>query len=110
MNTQTITTNDIAALSLEVSEVDLTSLLEHLNETLEERVGAEIAESLDDTQLAELLQVQESGDTAAMEQWYANNVSELEEIVADEKAILLGELAENADGIAAATSPEPVAA
>ena len=109
MNTQTITQNDIAQLVSNLPKDEVTTLVDHLNETLEERVGAEIAESLDDNQLAELLQVQDSNDAKAMEQWYTKNVTELEEIVADEKAILLGELAENANSISSAAI-QPAAA
>lgn len=109
MNTQTITQNDIAQLVSNLPKDEVTTLVDHLNETLEERVGAEIAESLDDNQLAELLQVQDSNDAQAMEQWYTKNVTELEEIVADEKAILLGELAENANSISSAAI-QPAAA
>ena len=109
MNTQTITQNDIAQLVSNLPKDEVTTLVDHLNETLEERVGAEIAESLDDNQLAELLQVQDSNDAQAMEQWYTKNVTELEEIVADEKAILLGELAENANNISSAAI-QPAAA
>jgi hypothetical protein len=109
MNTQTITQSDIAQLVSNLPKDEVTALVDHLNETLEERVGAEIAESLDDNQLAELLQVQDSNDAQAMEQWYTKNVTELEEIVADEKAILLGELAENANNISSAAI-QPAAA
>ncbi|MCA9341699.1 hypothetical protein KC952_04185 [Candidatus Saccharibacteria bacterium] len=109
MNTQTITQSDIAQLVSNLPKDEVTTLVDHLNETLEERVGAEIAESLDDNQLAELLQVQDSNDAQAMEQWYTKNVTELEEIVADEKAILLGELAENANNISSAAI-QPAAA
>jgi hypothetical protein len=109
MNTQTITQSDIAQLVSNLPKDEVTALIDHLNETLEERVGAEIAESLDDNQLAELLKVQDSNDTQAMEQWYTKNVTELEEIVADEKAILLGDLAENANSISSAAI-QPAAA
>jgi hypothetical protein len=79
--------------------VSARTLLAHLNEQLEERVGAEITEALSDEKLAEFVEVQESDDDEKVGAWLQANVPELQEIVQDEIDILLGELAENADGL-----------
>lgn len=78
---------------------DVDALLEHLNETLEERVGAEVVASLDDEKLKELSDLQESGTDDRLVEWMTTNVPELSDITKDEIDILLGELAENADDI-----------
>jgi len=88
---------DEAGIDLTGQDVD--ALLAHLNRTLEERVGTEITESLDDTQLDELLAVQENGSDEEVGAWLEKNVPELQEITQDEIDILLGELSENADSI-----------
>lgn len=73
--------------------------LQHVNDTLDERVGTEITESLNDDQLKELLDVQEKGTDEEVGAWLDKNVPELQEIAQDEIDILLGELAENADNV-----------
>ena len=84
---------------IDLTGQDVHALLAHLNQTLEERVGTEITESLDDTQLEALLAVQENGSDEEVGAWLEKNVPELQEITQDEIDILLGELSENADGI-----------
>ena len=84
---------------IDLTGQDIDALLAHLNQTLEERVGTEITESLDDAQLDELLAVQENGSDEEVGAWLEKNVPELQEITQDEIDILLGELAENADSI-----------
>jgi len=74
-------------------------LLDHLNATLEERVGAEVTESLTDEQLATLVDLQEKASDEEIGAWLSTNVPELQEITQDEIDIILGELAENTDGI-----------
>lgn len=88
---------DEAGINLAGQNVD--TLLAHLNQTLEERVGTEITESLSDEQLEELLTLQENGSDEEVGAWLDQNVPELQEITQDEIDILLGELAENADGV-----------
>lgn len=78
---------------------DVEALLDHLNETLDERVGAEVASSLDDDKLKELADLQESGTDQQLVDWMQANVPQLGDITKDEIDILLGELAENADDL-----------
>lgn len=96
---QFITKATLAAVGISIKPEDEATLLEHLNTTLQERVGLEITDSLDDSQLEALAALQESGDEAAIQQWLVANVPELNDIIKDEIDILLGELAENTDGI-----------
>lgn len=94
-----ITEDALKQLGISLEGRDINSLLQHLNETLEERVGAEITDALDDTQLKTLLDLQEKATDEEVGQWMQANVPEFEQIVQDEIDIVLGELAENVDGI-----------
>lgn len=97
MNQQFITLEILEEFGINLDGKDVDALLTHLNDTLAERIGAEITDSLDDDKLTELLDLQKSASEETVSKWLEENVPELEEIVEDEKDILLGELAENAD-------------
>ncbi len=99
---QYITKQDLIDLGIAVNENEVEALLTHLNEQLEERVGVEITESLDDEKLAEFVELQETADDTKIGEWLQANVPELQAIVQDEIDILLGDLAENADGLTTA--------
>ena len=91
--TQYITQQDLDAASIIVAEDEVEAYLAQANQTLAERIGAEITDSLTDEEIDEMVGVQEAGDTAALQAWLIANVPELGEIVQDEVDILLGELA-----------------
>lgn len=85
-------------LGITMSEEDAQLLSEHFETTLDERITNEIVAELDDEQLAQLKSLQESSedDLAA---WLKENVPALKEIIEDETAILLGEIAEHGDNL-----------
>ena len=85
-----------------------TAFITHLNNALAERIGNEITSSLDDVKLNEMLEIEESGDAAKLQEWLHANVPELGEIVQDEVDILLGEIAENANTVMQVSAKEPV--
>lgn len=99
MDLSLITIAHLQQIGLDKSGSELNLLLTHLNEQLEERVGAEIVESLSDDKLAEYLETQENSSSEELGKWLQANVPELQEIVQDEIDILLGDLAENAEDI-----------
>lgn len=99
MNDPLITQQMLDDLGIDLGDQDVTSLLTHLNDTLDERVGEQITDSLDDDELKELLDLQDKGDDEAVSKWIEDNVPELTEIIEDERDILLGELADDADTI-----------
>ena len=100
MDDQAIITKELLdEFGVELNGQDEQAFLAHLNETLTERVGSEITESLDDAQLEELLKLQENGSDEQVGEWLNKNVPELEQITQDEIDILLGELAENTDEV-----------
>lgn len=94
-----ITKDTLLELGVNLSDQDVDSLLEHLNETVEDRIGTEITESLDETQLEELVKLQETATEEELGQWIAEHVPEYEAIVQDNIDIVLGELVDSSDGI-----------
>ncbi len=95
-----ITKDDLKTIGIQTSnDTDIDSLLAHLNEQLEERVGTAITEKMNDTQLDEYLSLQETTDDETLENWLQSNIPEIPAIIQDEIDILLGELAENAESI-----------
>jgi predicted house-cleaning noncanonical NTP pyrophosphatase (MazG superfamily) len=101
-NTPLITRQSLEDFGIDLSDRDVDSLLAHLNDTLEERIGAEITEYLSDEQLDELAELQETKSEDEVAAWINNNIENLADIAQDEANILLGELAENSDNISAA--------
>lgn len=93
---QLITEEVIAAMGIQLSEEAMKTLITHANDTLSERVGADIVASLDDEKLEAYVALQTKGDEE-ISAWLASNVPELKEIVENERDIVLGEIAENAD-------------
>jgi hypothetical protein len=99
-----ITKDSLLALGINLNDEDADSLIKHLNETVEERIGAEITESLDDAQLEELVKLQDTASEEELGKWIVAQVPEYQQIVQDNIDIVIGELAENADGVNDATS------
>lgn len=94
-----ITRESLALIGIQLADADADTLIEQFNSTLQERIGTEVTNILDDNQLKELVDVQESGNTQAVQDWLVANVSDLQEIAQDEYDILMGEIAANADNI-----------
>lgn len=94
-----ITKENLEEAGITLEGRDIEALLNHLNDNLEERVGAEITESLSDEKLEELVSLQENASDDEVANWIEANVPELQQIVQDEIDIIIGELAENAEDI-----------
>jgi hypothetical protein len=94
-----ITKESLLALGINLEDQDIDSLLSHLNDTVEEQIGTEITESLNDDQLTELVDLQETATDEQLAEWIAAHVPDYQTIVQDNIDIVLGELAENSDGI-----------
>jgi hypothetical protein len=99
MDQQYITEETLQAFEITLTDQDKVSLLEHLNETLQERVGTEVATVLDDAKLEELITLQETASDEEMGAWLMQNVPELQQIVEDEIGIIMGEINEHTDSI-----------
>lgn len=96
-----LTKNLLNDLGIILSESDYALLAEHFETTLNERVINEIVLELEPQQAEELARLQQAED-AEVVNWLRTNVTDIEEIVADEVDILLGELADNTEAITTA--------
>lgn len=94
-----ITKQSLLALGITLDDATADSLLAHLNQTVEERVGVEITEELDDDQLKELIDLQETANDEQIGAWIAIHVPDYRQIVQDNIDIVIGELAEGTDHI-----------
>lgn len=99
MNQPLITRELLDEFGIKLDDQDEKTFLEHLNATLDERIGAEVTDSLDDEQLKVLLELQENATNEEVGAWIDQNVPELQQITQDEIDILLGEVAENASAV-----------
>ena len=91
-----ITLEDLQSIGINPPAEQIETTLSDLNDTLNERIGVEITESLTDEQLDEMMTVKQSGDKDALASWMSANIPEIKDIVSDERDILLGELADRA--------------
>lgn len=83
-------------IGVSLDEQAYRALSQHYEETLNERVITEVVDGLDEVQL-EHLQALKDAELNILRDWLVANVPDLSQIIEDEVAILLGELAENSD-------------
>ncbi|MEO8691698.1 MAG: hypothetical protein ABI397_02825 [Candidatus Saccharimonas sp.] len=93
-----LTKSFLQDIGLELDDETFAALADHTDSTLHERVISEITDELSPEQAAELASLQNADDDI-LQLWLVDNVPDLQEIVADEIDILLGEIAENSDAI-----------
>jgi hypothetical protein len=87
----------LGALEVKLDEKHQAALNEHIQATLEQRIGLALVELLEDDEVRELIALTEKGDQAALVAWLGKHVPDYQEVVQDEIDILLGEIAENSD-------------
>lgn len=95
MQPQYITQSTLTTLGINLSDQDVDALLDDLNETLQERVGTEITQSLSEDQLKELVELQESASEAQIGEWLQKNIPDMQQIIQNEIDILIGEIVED---------------
>ncbi len=93
-----LTKEFLEQIGIYLDDESIAKLSESVEEELYQRVIKEIIELSDDDIIAELSKLNDMSDSDA-QSWLQANVEDLDEIVNDEIAILLGDLAENADNI-----------
>lgn len=81
-------------LGISLNDESYIAFSEHYESHLRERVVDEITSELDEAQLAQL-HLFESKSDEELQEWLKANVPQLKEIIEDEVAILLGDIAEN---------------
>lgn len=95
-----ITKAQLSSVGINLPDDQAQALIQHVEDTVNERISEEIVDSLDDAQLAELVALQ--GDDVPAEQveaWVRERVPEYDEIIEDNVTIVLGELVENSEAI-----------
>ena len=95
-----ITKAQLSSVGINLPDDQAQALIQHVEDTVNERISEEIVDSLDDVQLAELVALQ--GDDVPAEQveaWIRERVPEYDEIIEDNVTIVLGELVENSEAI-----------
>ncbi len=97
MNEPLLTKEFLKELGIELDEVTYMALSGHYEETLMHRITQEVVEELEEPQLEQLHTL--AGKNEELAAWLKANVPQLREIVEDEVAILLGEIAERSDSI-----------
>jgi len=91
----------LSSLGINLSDTEAKAFIEHFEETLQQRVGLEIFNLLDDEKAQELVALQESADEKTINEWVKAHVPDYEAVVQDEFDILMGEVADNAELVAA---------
>ena len=92
--TVAITKAQLNAVGINLPDDEMEDLIQRAENEVNERVGEELFDSLDDDQLKEFVAMQEdksvSGDKIA--EWLAERVPDYKQIVADNTVIVLDEL------------------
>ena len=97
-----VTKAQLNSIGINLPEDQMQALIQHVEDTINSQIGEEIVESLDDDQLKELVQMQDNDAPAEdIAAWIRARVPEYDEIIEDNVAIVLGELANNSDAIQA---------
>lgn len=97
-----VTKAQLNSIGINLPEDQMQALIQHVEDTINSQIGEEIVESLDDEQLKELVQMQDNDVPAEeIDTWIRERVPEYDEIIEDNVAIVLGELADNSDAIQA---------
>ena len=93
-----VTKAQLNSIGISLSDDQMQALIQHVEETINERISEEVVESLSDEQLAELVKMQDSNVSAEeIDAWIRERIPEYGEIIEDNVAIVLGELVENSD-------------
>ena len=89
----------LKSIGIELDDATFAALSDHYESTLNSRITESIVDLLDENQLNEF-QTLKDDDQAEVAQWIVANVPELQAVIEDEVAILLGEIAEQSDSFA----------
>ncbi len=93
-----VTREQLNSIGINLPDEQMQALIEQAEETINERIGEEVVDSLDDEQLVELASLQEANAPAEqIEEWIVARVPDYQDIVEDNVTIVLGEIAENTE-------------
>ena len=95
-----VTKAQLNSVGINLPDDQMQVLIQHVEETINERISEEVVESLTDEQLLELIKMQDSNAPAEeIDAWIRERVPEYDEIIEDNVTIVLGELVENSEAI-----------
>ena len=95
-----ITVDQLREMGINLPEQQLQELATHVQNTINERIGEEVVESLTGEQLEELIAMQDSGAPGdQISEWLCIRVPDYEQIVEDNTIIVLGEVVDDIDAI-----------
>ena len=92
-----ITRQLLADIGISLDDAAYVQFTEQYEAELDNRIVNEIGDELDTEQLRELTRFKDNSDDAGLQRWLIENVPDLDKIVEEEMAILLGEIAENSE-------------
>lgn len=93
-----ITEERLRSIGVMLEGDELATLVQYAEDKVHQLVSEEIAESLDDDQVEELVQLQQNGASAEeIDAWLRERVEDYDQIIEDNVLIVLGELAKHAD-------------
>lgn len=88
----------LSSIGVELDDSTVEAFSLHFEDTLTERVIEEVIDTLEGDKLEELISIRDNDDNS-LQTWLQQNVPDLTEIINQEVAILIGEIAENSDQI-----------
>lgn len=97
MNNYTITEATLNEMGIILDAEKMTSLLSHLDDELNERVGTALLEELSSEQVDEYNKLSETADEVQIGEWLSSKIPDYKQIVQDEIDIMLGSVAEKAE-------------
>lgn len=95
-----LTVEHLQAVGIDLSDVEMEALLVHAQERVDELISEEFFDSLSDEEVDEIIELQQKDSSAEqIDKWLAEHIPDYQQIIEDNTAIVLGELAENAKDI-----------
>lgn len=94
MDVEFITKQTLIDADIDLTGEDVTALLVHLNEELQERVGTKITDGLSEQQVKTMLDMQDTATEQELADWMHTNAPDMEALVDAEIAILIEEITE----------------
>lgn len=92
-----ITENDLHDLGISLESEAMQTLLEELNEKVDNLIGHEIVTSLTPEDVDALAEMQDSSSEEEIGKWISEHVPDFEEIIEDNRNIVLGDFVDSND-------------
>ena len=90
VNATIITKAQLNAIGISLPDDQIKALIQHAEDTVNERIGEEIVDSLDSDQLKELVELQNNGASDdEVSQWIKERIPDYDEIIEDNVRIVL---------------------